>query len=129
MADCLVDSDEQPFLLDPETRVDTFYTLDHIPYEDHTGRQLRHILMGSSLRLFITIALSGVYIWVTLAWVNRGVLGEGKKRIYNAITTAISIALGLNLMSAFKDLALNLRLLSARSRNLVEVKYAFAIFK
>lgn len=44
--------------------------------------------------------------------------------MYNAITTAISIALGLNLMSAFKDLALNMRwpVLSAKKRNLVEVR-------
>jgi len=119
----VADTDEQPFLLDPQTRVDTFYTLDHVPYEDHTGRQLRHILIGSSLRLFITMALCGAYILATLMWVNRGVLGEGRKRIYNAITTAISIALGLNLMSAFKDLALNLRwpVLSGKKRNLVEV--------
>ena len=43
--------------------------------------------------------------------------------MYNALTTAISIALGLNLMSAFKDLALNMRwpVLSAKKRNLVEV--------
>lgn len=56
-------------------------------------------------------------------WRDRGVLGEGRKRMYNAITTAISIALGLNLMSAFKDLALNMRwpILSAKKRNLIEV--------
>ena len=58
---------------------------------------------------------------------NKGVLGEDTKRIYNAITTAISIALGLNLMSAFKDLALNLRwpVLSSKKRSLVEVSMPF----
>lgn len=50
-------------------------------------------------------------------------LSEGRKRMFNALTTAISIALGLNLMSAFKDLALNMRwpVLSAKKRNLIEV--------
>jgi len=63
----------------------------------------------------------------TIAWMNKGVLGEDTKRIYNAITTAISIALGLNLMSAFKDLALNLRwpVLSSKKRSLVEVSMPF----
>jgi hypothetical protein len=43
--------------------------------------------------------------------------------MYNTVTTAISIALGLNIASAFKDMALNMRwpILSARKRNLDEV--------
>ena len=43
--------------------------------------------------------------------------------MYNALTTGISIALGLNIASAFRDMALNMRwpILSGRKRNLVEV--------
>ena len=60
----------------------------------------------------------------TRVWHDKGLLTEKQKRTYNAITTGISIALGLNLMSAFKDLALNMRwpILSAKKRNLVEVR-------
>jgi hypothetical protein len=106
-------------------KVDTTYTLDHIPYKDHTGRQLRHILIGSSFRWIITALLCAAYIMSTRVWHGKGVLSENQKRMYNAITTAISIALGLNLMSAFKDLALNMRwpILSAKKRNLVEVSW------
>lgn len=125
----LVDADDQPFLFDPMNKLSTSYTFEHIPYEDHTGRQLRHILRNSSLRFIVTIALCGAYIWITLIWQKRGVLGTGRKRMFNAITTAISIALGLNLMSAFKDSALNLRwpVLSAKKRNLIEVRSVYVV--
>ncbi len=116
--------DQQNYLLDPMNRVDTTYTLLHVPYKDNTGRQLRHILFVSSFRWFITAGLCAAYILATQLWKDKPVLTETEKRVYNAITTGISIALGLNLMSAFKDLALNMRwpILSAKKRNLIEVR-------
>jgi hypothetical protein len=55
---------------------------------------------------------------------KQGAVTETKKRIYNAATTGIALALGLNIASAFKDMALNMRwpILANRERNLVEVR-------
>ena len=55
--------------------------------------------------------------------VQEGAVTESRKRVYNAATTGIGLALGLNIASAFKDMALNMRwpILARRARNLVEV--------
>jgi hypothetical protein len=80
-------------------------------------------LIGGSARWLITFAMCGAYVLATVAWQRKVAQGETSKRMYNAITTGVSIALGLNIASAFKDMALNLRwvILSNRKRNLVEV--------
>ena len=59
----------------------------------------------------------------TRIWQKKQAQSEASKKMYNAITTGISIALGLNIASAFKDMALNMRwvILSNRKRNLIEV--------
>ena len=59
----------------------------------------------------------------TEEWAKKPVVDELSKRIFNAITTAISIALGLNVASAFKDMTMNMRwpILGFRKRNLDEV--------
>jgi hypothetical protein len=103
-------------------KIDTF-SGTVAPYKDHSGRQLRHILVGSSFRWLITAGLCGSYVWANKDYEAKGALSEGQKKMYNTVTTAISIALGLNIASAFKDMALNMRwpILSARKRNLDEV--------
>lgn len=116
--------DAHPFLHDPLNKLDTFYTANTFtPYQDHTGKQLRHILIGSSARWLITAALCGAYVLATVLWLKKSAIGEKEKRWYNGITTGISIALGLNIASAFKDMALNMRwpILAKGQRNLVEV--------
>jgi hypothetical protein len=67
--------------------------------------------------------MCGAYVLATVLWQKKTAQGETSKRMYNAITTGVSIALGLNIASAFKDMALNMRwvILSNRKRNLVEV--------
>ncbi|CZR66427.1 uncharacterized protein PAC_16328 [Phialocephala subalpina] len=117
-------SDQQPFLHDPMNKIDTFYTANtFVPYQDHTGKQLRHILIGSSARWLITAALCGGYVLATLQWQKKNAIAEVQKKWYNGITTGISIALGLNIASAFKDMALNMRwpILAKGTRNLVEL--------
>lgn len=59
----------------------------------------------------------------TKVWVNKGAIDEKHKKIYNTITTGLSLALGLNIASAFKDMALNMRwpILAARKRSLREL--------
>ncbi|RDL40900.1 uncharacterized protein BP5553_00879 [Venustampulla echinocandica] len=115
--------ESQSFLHDPANRLDTTYNAHHVPYKDHTGRQFRHILIGMSTRWFITAGLCAAYIFAIIWWHNRGPQSETQKRLHNALTTAVSIALGLNVASAFKDVALNMRwvILSTRRRTLVEL--------
>lgn len=56
---------------------------------------------------------------------------EFRKRVFNAVTTGIGLALGLNIASAFKDMALNMRwpILARRERNLIEVSSAQPTFR
>jgi hypothetical protein len=70
----------------------------------------------------ITLLLCLLYGVLTIIWVGKGPVGEDSKRVYNTITTGISIALGLNIASAFKDLALDMRwpILHSGKRNLLE---------
>jgi hypothetical protein len=100
-----------------------FTANSYVPYKDNTGRQLRHILIGSSTRFLITAALCAGYVISTVVWKNKGVQSENQKKLYNTISTAISIALSLNIASAFKDMALNMRwpILSSKKRSLEEV--------
>ena len=93
------------------------------PYVENSRRQVWHILQGSALRWFITAALCTGYIMSNIIWQKKGVVNEASKKEYNAITTGISIAIGLNIASAFKDMALNMRwpILHSRKRNLEEL--------
>lgn len=107
-------------------KIDTFYASNAFaPYKDHTGAQLRHILAVSSFRWLITALLCGAYVLVTIEWQKKIAQSEAQKKTFNAITVAISIALSLNIASAFKDMALNMRwpILAGRKRNLVEVRF------
>jgi hypothetical protein len=94
-----------------------------IQYDEGSGKQLRKILLDSSFRWFITAGLCAVYILVTVVWMKKGPVNETSKKTYNTITTMISILLGLNIASAFKDMALNMRwpILSHQKRSLKEV--------
>jgi hypothetical protein len=121
-------SETQSFLHDPVNKIDTFFTSDEFqPYKDNTGRQLRHILIDGSARWAITAVMCVAYAAATIIWQHKPAQSETSKRLYNTITTGVSIALGLNIASAFKDMALNMRwvILSNRKRNLIEVGISF----
>jgi hypothetical protein len=123
-------TETQSFLHDPAHKIDTFYTSEEFqPYKDNTGRQLRHILIAGLGRWSITAITCIFYAAATIIWQNKNAQGETSKRIYNTITTGLSIALGLNIQSAFKDMALNMRwvILSNRKRNLIEVCIPFLL--
>ncbi|KAE9367273.1 hypothetical protein N431DRAFT_350702 [Stipitochalara longipes BDJ] len=120
----IASSETQSFLHDPAHKIDTFYTSDEFqPYKDNTGRQLRHILVNGSARWAITALTCILYAGATIIWQNKVAISETSKRLYNTITTGVSIAMGLNVASAFKDMALNMRwvILSNRKRNLIEM--------
>ncbi|KAF4626784.1 hypothetical protein G7Y89_g11372 [Cudoniella acicularis] len=116
-------TETQSFLHDPLNKIDTIYAAHHTPYKDHTGRQLRHIFIVSSVRWFITLLLCISYIGAVIYWQHKGAQDETQKKIFNTVTTGISIALGLNISSAFKDMALNMRwpILHMKKRNLEEI--------
>ena len=116
--------ESETFLNEPINKIDTsFSSATYHTYKDHTGRQLLHLVLGCSLRFLVTAGLCAAYILSIRLWQKRPVIDEQHKKIFNALTTGISLALGLNIASAFKDLALNMRwpILSARRRNLKEV--------
>lgn len=117
-------SESASFLHDPLNKIDTsFSTPEYQPYKSNSARQLRHLLVGSTARFLITLGFCAGYVLATRIWVNKTAVSENQKKVYNAITTALSIALGLNIASAFKDMALNMRwpILAARKRNLREL--------
>ncbi|RFU26411.1 hypothetical protein B7463_g9937, partial [Scytalidium lignicola] len=122
-------SESESFLHDPLNKIDTSYASSvfadvHKPTKAKSGKQVRRILFGSSFRFFITAGLCAAYYFAIQTYVKKGVLSEPKKKEFNAITTAISIALGLNIASAFKDMALNMRwpiLSRSKPRNLDEL--------
>jgi len=123
----LTASETQSFLHDPAHKIDTFYTSEEFqPYKDNTTRQLRHILLDGSARWAITALMCVAYAGATIIWQHKFAVSENSKRLYNTISTGVSIAMGLNVASAFKDMALNMRwvILSNRKRNLIEVSIA-----
>ncbi|KAA8576175.1 hypothetical protein EYC84_006330 [Monilinia fructicola] len=79
--------------------------IDKVSYEVETGRQFKHILSQGLTRWWITIILCSTYLLVVRVWCQKGTVTEHSKRIFNAITTGISIALGINVASTFKDMA------------------------
>jgi hypothetical protein len=56
---------------------------------------------------------------------DKVIMDENQKRWFNTWTVALSIAMGLNMASSFKEMALNLRwwLLSCSDRNMNEVLF------
>lgn len=64
-------------------------------------------------------------LYVTLwHYSSKKVMTSAKKRVFNAIVTGLSIALGLSISSGLKAMALELRwwILSRQRRSLREVK-------
>lgn len=125
----MLQDESQSFLHDPLNKIDVNFSgpsgpTANVPYKDHTGRQLRHLLLGSLVRFLITLSLCGAYVLAIREYQKKGVINEYEKKMCNAWTTAISIALGLNIASSFKDMALNMRwpILASRKRNLNEVR-------
>jgi hypothetical protein len=106
-------------------------TITTASFKAKTGRQLRHLLIGSSVRWVISLLLCAAWVLATRIVHNQGAVTETKKRIYNTATTGIALALGLNIASAFKDMALNMRwpILANRERNLVEVSITIWDFR
>lgn len=119
--------ESQSFLTDPANKLDitSFVDPEYKPFNDNTARQFWYLVIKSLARWFITAGLCAGYVMSTIIWSNKPAISENQKKIYNAITTAISIALGLNIASAFKDMALNMRwpILASKKRPLRQVGF------
>jgi hypothetical protein len=102
-------------------------TVTTASFKSNSGRQLGHLLVGALARWIISLLLCAAWVVATIVFVKKGPVTELSKRIFNTATTGIALALGLNIASAFKDMALDMRwpILANRDRNLVEVSYKF----
>ncbi|TGO33286.1 hypothetical protein BHYA_0254g00010 [Botrytis hyacinthi] len=94
-----------------------------VPYESKSGKQFWHILLKSLAQWLITLVLCVAYYSTLTSWHKKGTVTERDKRIFNAITTGFSIALGINITSSLKSMALDARwaILHASKRNLCEL--------
>ena len=60
-------------------------------------------------RLSITVAINALFIMTLKVYQDKGNLENKDKRVFNVVTTALNIALSLNLLEGFKDMAKVLR--------------------
>ncbi|KAH6680866.1 hypothetical protein B0J14DRAFT_532392 [Halenospora varia] len=91
--------------------------------EFHPAKQLRKLLISGLSRWLLTAILI-VCLYVTLwHYSSKKVMTSAKKRVFNAIVTGLSIALGLSISSGLKAMALEVRwwILSHQKRSLREV--------
>jgi len=125
MLKCL-DPESQSFLNDSLHKPDTSDVANGAgtQYKRNRRKQFWHILLGSSFRWLTTFALCVAYEIVFLEWYEKGARSESQKKLFNTLTTGISIALGLNIASAFKEMAVNMRwvVLKRGARSLREVR-------
>ncbi|MCJ1404823.1 hypothetical protein MMC11_008049 [Xylographa trunciseda] len=85
-------------------------------------KQLLHLLSFGFLRFLVTgVLVGGLY---TTLWLfeSKSVMNELQKKLFNTIVTALSIALGINIASSFKNVAIDTRwfFLSRKRRPLKE---------
>lgn len=92
-------------------------------YEFVRWKQLIRLLAWGFLRFLVTIALCGGLYAALWGYSSRPPMDDTEKRYFNFIITALSMALGMNLASTFKSVALNVRwwILSQKLRPLKEV--------
>ncbi|RKF64511.1 hypothetical protein OnM2_018046 [Erysiphe neolycopersici] len=91
--------------------------------QDGNKIQGRNVFLVCFGKYLITLFLCAGYITVIMIWQNKSATSFFGKRVFNSITTGISIALGLNLSGTFREIALTMRwsLLGLVKQNLEEV--------
>ncbi|KAI9680366.1 MAG: hypothetical protein M1829_001252 [Trizodia sp. TS-e1964] len=72
-------------------------------------KQLGKLLAYGSLRWFLTVAIAAAIVVVLKVYLEKGILNDVEKRVFNTAITGLSICLGINIASSFKALALNIR--------------------
>ncbi|POS85124.1 hypothetical protein EPUL_003850 [Erysiphe pulchra] len=83
----------------------------------------RNVYLNCFGRYLITLSLCAGYVIVIMIWLKKSATSFYGKRIFNSLTTGISIALGLNLSGSFREIALTMRwsILALGKQNLEEV--------
>jgi hypothetical protein len=71
----------------------------------------------------VTLALVTALYAVLINFSDKAVMSEREKKVFNALITGLSIALGLNVQRSLKALAIDMRwwILSGKARPLREV--------
>lgn len=97
------------------------------PQEFRYWRQFRDLLLHGFLRFLITVILIVALYEVIWSYNSYPLLRTDQKRVFNFLVTAFSLALGLNLASSLKSIAVKARwwILSWRKRPLDEVRSPF----
>ncbi|KAI0996712.1 hypothetical protein K3495_g11472 [Podosphaera aphanis] len=117
-------NEEKIYIVEPTNDSKTLETDAYSEYKENSSKQLRYILITGIGGWAITMLLCYSY-YVTIAyWQTKSPVSKFQKRLFNAVSTAISIALGLNISSALKNIALNMRwpILASKKRNLIETE-------
>lgn len=85
-------------------------------------RQLRKLLLVALVRWLLTASIVGAFYGVLVHYSSKEAMLRDKKRTFNAVITALSITLSLNLASSLKAMAGDARwwFLSLRDWSLVE---------
>ena len=123
LIDVLIESD-RPVISSTESYDSTFgkdysdYSRDFTPL-----KQLIRLLLFGAFRFIITgVLVGGLYatLWTFEA---KPIMDEMQKKLFNFLVTALSMALGINIASSFKNVAIDTRwwFLSRRKRPLKEV--------
>lgn len=104
---------------------DTTFAKNHTHLARNFGpfKQLLRLLSWGLARFIVTgILVGGLYVtlWTFQA---KSVMDETQKKLFNTIVTALSMALGINIASSFKNVAIDTRwwFLSRKRRPLKEV--------
>ncbi|POS87216.1 hypothetical protein EPUL_002258 [Erysiphe pulchra] len=86
-------------------------------------RQQKRVIINCMSKYLNTLGLCCGYILATLVWQRKYATSAFEKRVYNTIVTGISIALGLNISSGFRDIAQTLRwpIMSLKKQNIEEL--------
>lgn len=66
--------------------------------DSHPNRQTLQLFKGQAFRLILTFLLAGLEIGTLAVWRHQGNVSHHSKYYFNAVTTALSLALGLNFL-------------------------------
>lgn len=87
------------------------------------NKQLLRLLWSGLWRWIITLVLVIALYVVLIDFSRKDVMSERQKKVFNALITGLSVALGLNIQRSLKALAIDMRwwILSRKARPLREV--------
>ena len=86
------------------------------------NRQTWHLFKSQALRLLFTLGLIALFILTLILFEKAGNVSHSRKEWFNAVTTILNLALGLNFLEVFKDMAkvLRWRVLASRPSTMRE---------